>query len=487
MLFVAIGLLVLKHAPKTAEAIFARLIPGRSRARQAQLSAQSIDDERAYAEFLVAFKAGPSALQKSKATAPSQPTREVTSEEQKKVPPPATAARQSLIDSMPSRLQSMRNSLQAAQREPVPTARQSLLEDLRVQLHALKEMADVSELLSVWQVSSALAGLVRQLAARPSNVTAHRLGSVANGLDLLASLCQPGVEADLSSTPPIRLLAVDDDLLSRHAVTLSLKQVFNQPDVAANAEAALAQASVIAYDVVFLDVQMPRMDGFELCAKIRETSLNRNTPVVFVTCQSDLEARAKSSLSGGVDLIAKPFLTFELTVKALVLTLRARLEKRPLKEPAIAKGESLSTQTSPGNAALTSASQNAPKVMFADDDVLMHSLYGRHIALAGYQVVSVYDGQEAVESAARELPQVIVMDMVMPVMDGLSALHELRTSTPGKTIPVIAISASADYRLFQQESKLAGVTVFLSKPFGPADLMSAIQSVVPAPAPTSAN
>ena len=88
-------------------------------------------------------------------------------------------------------------------------------------------------------------------------------------------------------------------------------KAFTQPDLATDAEGALALIGGQAYDVIFLDVQMPGMDGFELCVKIRETVLNRHTPVVFVSGQGDFIARSRSTLSGGNDLMAKPFLTFE--------------------------------------------------------------------------------------------------------------------------------------------------------------------------------
>ena len=119
-------------------------------------------------------------------------------------------------------------------------------------------------------------------------------------------------------------------------MSLALKKAFGQPDLAVDGETALFQSAGQAYDVIFLDVQLPGMDGFELCEKIRETGSNRNTPVVFVTGQSDFDARAKSALSGGNDLMGKPFLTFEITVKALTLALKGRLQKhvqKPLPKP----------------------------------------------------------------------------------------------------------------------------------------------------------
>src|SRR5258708_8952091 len=78
---------------------------------------------------------------------------------------------------------------------------------------------------------------------------------------------------------------------------------------------------------ILREVEVAGMNGFETCTKIRGTELNRATPVVFVTSQSDFDAGAKSTLSGGMDLIGKPFLTFEITVKALTLAFRGRLNR----------------------------------------------------------------------------------------------------------------------------------------------------------------
>ena len=87
---------------------------------------------------------------------------------------------------------------------------------------------------------------------------------------------------------------------------------------------ALAKLTKTPYDVIFLDVQMPGMTGFELCTKLRAMPLHAKTPVVFVTAMTDFQSRARSTLSGGNDLIGKPFLLMELAVKALSYVLRAK-------------------------------------------------------------------------------------------------------------------------------------------------------------------
>jgi response regulator RpfG family c-di-GMP phosphodiesterase len=75
-----------------------------------------------------------------------------------------------------------------------------------------------------------------------------------------------------------------------------------------------------------MDIVMPGIDGLEACAQIHKGEKNKSTPVVFVTVRSDFHTRAQSTLAGGTDLLAKPFLMFEITVKALMFSMRKRLE-----------------------------------------------------------------------------------------------------------------------------------------------------------------
>jgi DNA-binding response OmpR family regulator len=101
-----------------------------------------------------------------------------------------------------------------------------------------------------------------------------------------------------------------------------------------DSQAALNLVAEKQFDLIFLDVQMPGIDGFELCTKIRAIPLNKATPVIFVTNLNDLKSRARSSLSGGNDFIAKPFMFIELSVKALTYVMRNRLAVTPgLVEP----------------------------------------------------------------------------------------------------------------------------------------------------------
>ncbi|HWW02100.1 MAG TPA: response regulator [Candidatus Acidoferrum sp.] len=291
-------------------------------------SPQDRAEQKAFAEFLVAFKAGPKASTHTAPLVDPFPAPQVSAGAGGELPKTPPDPLKDFFALAPAHLLAARNVLQEIGRGPEMVARQKLLGDLCGEVRILKGMAGLPELIPAWQLAACLESLLKQLIAQPGRVTPSTLRTVATGADVLWEVCQPGLKADFFTNPPLRFLAVDDDPISRHAVAFSLKKAFTLPDVAASGEAALALASEHAYDAIFLDVLMPGMDGFELCSKIHQTPLNRTSPVVFITCLTDFEARAKSSLSGGTDLLGKPFLTFEITLKALTLTMRARLQAR---------------------------------------------------------------------------------------------------------------------------------------------------------------
>ena len=118
------------------------------------------------------------------------------------------------------------------------------------------------------------------------------------------------------------------------------------------------------------------------------------------------------------------------------------------------------------------------KILIVDDDSLTPRLFQRHLEKTGYQMLAAANGREAVEVAERELPHLIVMDIMMSEMDGLTALKQLKKIEATKNIPVIVISANA-HPMAKQEAETAGAAVFLTKPFSPSQLLAEIQRLIP--------
>ena len=83
------------------------------------------------------------------------------------------------------------------------------------------------------------------------------------------------------------------------------------------------------------------------------------------------------------------------------------------------------------------------KVLLVDDDESNRDMLSRRLEHRGYQVVTAVDGREAVEQARAEVPSLILMDLTLPVLDGLAATRELKSRPELRDIPVIALTAHA--------------------------------------------
>jgi DNA-binding response OmpR family regulator len=232
---------------------------------------------------------------------------------------------QAFLESSSDTLATLRRATQEFNKAQDEASRMPPLMDLYRKVHSLTGSAGLAGLLSISQMAAALEVLLKDLYEKPKNINASTLRTVANGVDFLAELFAKGIEAEKAEPGPGSILVVDDEILSRRAITYALEKADLKSVSVEDPQVALKLASENPFSLIFLDVQMPGMDGFELCTKIRALPTNRSTPVIFVTSLTDFKSRAKSSLSGGSDLIAKPFMFIELSVKALTYVLRGRL------------------------------------------------------------------------------------------------------------------------------------------------------------------
>jgi DNA-binding response OmpR family regulator len=229
------------------------------------------------------------------------------------------------LEGAPETLTQLRKGMQEFTKTQDEGSRLPHVLELYRKVHALTGSAGLAGLHDISQMAAALEVLLKELYEKPKNINASTVRTVASSIDFVGELITKGTDGDLIQGSPVNILVVDDEILSRRAVTYALEKANLKAASVEEPQVALSLASENLYDLIFLDVQMPGMDGFELCTKIRALPNNKNTPVIFVTSLTDFKSRARSSLSGGSDLIAKPFMFIELSVKALTYVLRARL------------------------------------------------------------------------------------------------------------------------------------------------------------------
>jgi len=120
--------------------------------------------------------------------------------------------------------------------------------------------------------------------------------------------------------------------------------------------------------------------------------------------------------------------------------------------------------------------QQRRKILVVDDERHIVRLVQVNLERAGYQVVSAFDGKEALKKVDSEQPNLIVLDVMMPHMDGFEVLKRLRGNAATKNIPVIMLTAKAqDADVFRGWA--SGVDCYLTKPFNPMELLTFVKRI----------
>jgi PleD family two-component response regulator len=107
--------------------------------------------------------------------------------------------------------------------------------------------------------------------------------------------------------------------------------------------------------------------------------------------------------------------------------------------------------------------ESLPVVLVADDDPMVRVLVGETLRGAGFTVVEAVDGQQALDLFARHQPQLVVLDVMMPVLDGYAACAALRRLPGGRSVPILMLTGLEDVDSVAHAYE-AGATDFASKP-----------------------
>jgi signal transduction histidine kinase/DNA-binding response OmpR family regulator len=278
------------------------------------------------------------------------------------------------------------------------------------------------------------------------------------------------VEQIRVSDPTERILIVDDCKNSRNALAKRLRQIgYTQIKSAESGELALSiltqSAETAPYDLCFIDMIMPEMDGWRLAALIKQNPQLSKTRLILMVPQGMLGADAKMTLLQWFNAyVNKPIKRIELA--PAILSARASTV-----------GEDEITELEPVEEDVSSNAQESPcrraSILIVEDHPVNQQLFSLIIEKEGHRSVLCDDGLEALDAAEKEPFDIIFMDIQMPKMNGYEASRVLRQR--GYTGPIIAITASAleDER---DRCLAAGMDDILVKPFRRPQIVAALNS-----------
>ena len=118
-----------------------------------------------------------------------------------------------------------------------------------------------------------------------------------------------------------------------------------------------------------------------------------------------------------------------------------------------------------------------PRILICDDDPVILRLLQVNLELEGYEVLLAHDGEEAYRVASKEVPDLIILDIMMPKMDGYQAVEALKENEDTAGVPVVFLSAKAQQSDIDRGLK-HGVSDYVTKPFDPSELLEVVQRLI---------
>jgi CheY-like chemotaxis protein len=247
-----------------------------------------------------------------------------------------------------------------------------------------------------------------------------------------------------------RVLIVDDNLNNRTILRqmLLLKKI--QSDEANNGiEAIQLIASGNKYDIVLMDYRMPVMDGMEAIRKIRQNYFTSSTelPILLLSSSSDEEPVIR--LSKELDVNARMVKPIKMQELFKVLS--------NLKKP---------TEQMENGAINAQVFEQKLRILIAEDGIVNMLLAKTvvHRIAPNAIIIEAENGEDAILYCKENLPDLILMDIQMPVMNGYEATAAIRAMENGNTVPIIALTAGT-VKGEREKCIDAGMNDFISKPF----------------------
>ncbi len=229
--------------------------------------------------------------------------------------------RSAALNAAPAAVTQMHQTLHAVVRDKTAP------EPLRTLLQNVHSFADQMTLLgpsAISQVASALEVLVYGLVQCPERLDELVLRTLGQAVDFIGAMLQSSNAMRAGDTRSAHVMVVEDEPAARELIITAMSLVGLIADGLDNPTTSVAGLSPPPCDLIFLDINLPDMNGFELCTQLRTMSLHEKTPIVFITGMNSFQNRVQSNLSGGNDFVGKPFNIAELGLKALIWVLRGQ-------------------------------------------------------------------------------------------------------------------------------------------------------------------
>ncbi len=249
---------------------------------------------------------------------------------------------------------------------------------------------------------------------------------------------KPELEGPLESAGGL-VLVIDRDQTTCDLIGTYLRKRGYDVEYAHDAAEAHDKALKLQPRAITLDVMLEEGDGFELLHQLKDDPSTRDIPVVVLSIVCD---EGRSLRLGAADYLEKP-IDHERLIRIVDDLV---------------------------------GGQDAPLVLVVDDDRDIVSAMSTMLRVKGFSTIAAYDGKEAMAAIAQHRPDLVLLDMRMPVMDGYQVIHEVKSAEETRDIPIVVMTA---HRIDRERTDLLALAAEqLYKPFAVEDLVARVERYI---------
>ncbi len=268
------------------------------------------------------------------------------------------------------------------------------------------------------------------------------------------------------------ILIADDDQFLTGLCSKAFEQSGYETSTANDGHEVMKQLMEKKPDLLLLDLMLPGIDGIEILKFIRANKELEDLAVFILSNSTYFSGIVQSARNEGATKFMRKG---EYSPKGLVDEIAKTLP------PANAPGGDSNAPSAPSTLSKATDStevegtSKAPEgesrtALIADDDQTIHSVLTYFLGKAGYRIESAFNGLQALEMARQEAPNVLILDVTMPIKDGFETLKEWKESSATQHIPVIMLTSSQSEEV-QGKAIGSGADHYLTKPFSPESLV----------------
>ncbi len=269
-----------------------------------------------------------------------------------------------------------------------------------------------------------------------------------------------------------KILIIEDEEVLLEVLESKLKKEGYEVFVSKNGVDGLQKFREEKPDLVLLDIIMPKMGGFEVMREAQQDEALRNTPIIVISNSGQPVEIEEAIKSGARDYLIKAEFSPEEVVKKIRQNLPSEQSNTKTPEP---------TNTGTPSTPKKEEKTGGPlphKVLIVEDDKFLRDLIVQKLEKEGFEVVQAIDGEEGTKMAKEHMVGLILLDLILPGIDGFEVLKRIKEDSETKGIPVIILSNLGQKEDVERGLRLGAQDYLIKAHFTPGEIVEKVRSTL---------